>query len=129
MKFMFPIVALSLLVTACSTSPSDSKIQKKLIGTWTTDFPSPGVARATVENKADGTYVFTRSAYPANAVAEQGTWQVKGGFFIATPTKTPWPSDPATFEVWSNKVVRMDAYKMVLLPCGGETNEFVFHKK
>jgi hypothetical protein len=129
MKFMFPVVALSLLVTACSTSPSDSKIQKKLIGTWTTDFPSPGVARATVENKADGTYLLTRSANQANAMAEQGTWQVKGGFFIATPTKTPWPSDPATFEVWSNKVVGIDAYKMVLLNSGEATNELVFHKQ
>jgi hypothetical protein len=129
MKFMFPIVATSLLVTACSTNQSDSKIQKKLIGTWTTDFPSPRVTRDMVENKADGTYVFTRSANPANAVAEEGTWQVKAGFFIATPTKTPWPNDPATFGAWSNKVVAIDAHKMVLSPCGGETNEFVFHKR
>lgn len=129
MNFMFPIVALSLLVTACSTSPSDPEIQKKLTGTWTTDFPSAGVAKATIKNKADSTYELTRSANPANAVAEQGTWQVKGGFFIATPTKTPWPSDPATFEVWSNNVVGLDAHKMVLLNSGEATNELVFHKQ
>jgi hypothetical protein len=126
---MFPIVALSLLLTACSTGPSDPKIQQKLIGTWTTDFPSPRVAKETVESKADGTYVLTRSANPTNAITEEGTWQVKGGFFIATATKTPWPNDPATFEVWSNKVVGIDAHKMVLLNSGEATNELVFHKQ
>ena len=128
MKFMFPIVALSMLVTGCSTS-RDSKIQQKLIGTWTTDFPSPGVAKETLENKAGGTYMLTRSANATNAVTEEGAWQVKGGFLIATPTKTPWPNDPATFEVWSNKVVSIGDYKLVLLNCGGETNGFVFYKK
>jgi hypothetical protein len=129
MKCMFPIIALSVLVTACRTSPSASQTQQNLIGTWTTEFSSPRVAKETIKNKADGTYVLTRSVDSTNAVTEEGAWQVKGGFFIATPTRTPWPDDPATFEVWSNKVVAIDNHKMALLNCGGETNELVFHKK
>ncbi len=129
MKFISPILALSVLAAACSTSPGDSKIQQKLVGTWTTDSPSPGIGNETVNNRADGTYVLIRSANATNAITEEGTWQVKGGFFIATPTKTPWPDDPATFEVWSNKVLRIDAGKMVLLNSSGEAGDLVFHKK
>ena len=127
MKFTCPIVALSMLLTACRTTPSDSTIQQEFVGTWT--FTVDGVNFRTFENNKDGSYVIETPISPTNAARakEKGTWQVKGGFVIGTPTRAAWPED--TLQVWSNKVVSIGDNRMVLLTPGGRTNVITLHKE
>ena len=108
------IVVSMLLLCGCSRTPSDAEIQKLLVGTWRSDQePSK-----TIQNKPDGSYTLQLARGGSNVIAE-GTWQVKAGFVIATMTNAPsWfgPQDPvARQRAESNKVVSIDAHKMVFL--------------
>ena len=111
-----PAIALSILLTGCNMSLTDSEIRQKLIGTWIADSD----ALSTVEHKADGTFVVWRGS----AVTAEGTWYVKGGFMIGTFTNAN-----ATVQVESNKVVSVGRYKLVTLNSRGGTNELGYHKK
>jgi len=119
MRFASSIIALCLLLTACSMSPSDSEIRQKVTGTW---IPDSDATRAS-EIKPDGSFVVRCD----NAVRAEGTWCVKGGVLISTVTNAPPPH--ATLEVWRDKVVSIDRYKMVMVALNAGTNEFVTRKQ
>jgi len=123
------LIAMSMvLLSGCSRTPSDAAIQKLLVGTWRLDQePSK-----TVENKADGSYTLLLVRGGSNVVVE-GTWQVKGGFVIATMTNAPpWygPQNPAARRnAESNKVVSIDGHKAVFLSSQDGTTRLSAHRQ
>jgi hypothetical protein len=103
MKFAITILTLSLFLAGCGTKPSDSTLQQRLVGTWTTELDNSRV----IEVKQDGTYASRRIVNGTNATAE-GTWQVRDGYVIGTVTKVSasWPD--AESGTLSNRIYRLD---------------------
>lgn len=111
MKSILTLFALSLLLTACTTTTSDAAIRRHMIGVWSLDSDPTKV----IENRADGSYVMKRSGIET----VKGTWQVKNGYAIGTVTNA-FRQDGA-FQVESNKVLRILGDEMVVLSIDGHT--------
>ncbi len=125
MKIAFQLLALGLLLAACSTVPGDARIRQKLVGTWKT-------SRGTTENRPDGSYVhkFTINAPHRGTkdLTEEGTWQVKDGYIFVTVTNEPWPN--TDHSVLRLKVISVDAHALVLRDDDKHmTNELVAHRQ
>jgi hypothetical protein len=93
MKFTPIIVALSLLLTACSRQ--DSKLSKQIVGTWTST--SNGKS-GTIVYAPDGSFSMTTQS-PSDANALSGIWQIKDSILIVTFTNSPNMSRLAGWEV------------------------------
>ena len=78
MKISFTLLALVLLLPACSKSPSDPTIRQKIVGAW--DIDSEPV---TLTIGLDGRWSKTDSN---KHTQDGGTWQVSGGDFIVMST-------------------------------------------
>ncbi len=80
MRFTLGILALSLLLTACSQR--DTLLGQQIAGTWTRE----GASTVTI-TPGGGFYVISRKPDHTNFFA--GTWQVRGGIFVMTMTNGP----------------------------------------
>jgi heat shock protein HslJ len=79
MKYPLIILALSLLMTACSRQ--DSTFNKKIVGGWRT------VMGDTVTFNTDGSFRGTElNVNPPRTNDYIGTWQISGGILTITPT-------------------------------------------
>jgi hypothetical protein len=116
MKTTLQLLALSLLLAACSTVPSDARIQQKLIGSWK-------MGRGTTTFESDGSWIhkFTVNVTDKGFqdLTNEGTWQVKGGILDVTMTKTSWPNPELGVE--HLKIVHVDDHELVFYP-GDKTN-------
>ena len=86
MKNILPLIAVTLLLTACSRHPSDAQVRQSLPGTWTWERDN---IRCTNTIAADGTFDYQLVyLYAEGAQKHQvdGAWQVKDGVLIETIT-------------------------------------------
>jgi len=109
MKIALQLLLLITILTACSTVPSDARIQQKIVGTWK-------AGRGTTENRPDGSYVHQFRINVTNEgmkdLTEEGTWRIENGYLITTITNEPWPdADHAPLRF---KVVSIDDHKLVV---------------
>jgi hypothetical protein len=134
MKSTLSIIALSLLLTACSKSPSDSQIRQKFIGTWKPD-ASPAVFTAYPDGDlkivktnilafAEGSHTeFVRT----NSTMHE-TWKVENGFVIWIYTNVMSVNPQGRIMVVRYKVVRIDDHEMVSC-IEGQTNLLTAHRQ
>src|ERR1039458_1492757 len=117
MRFISTLFALSLLLTACTTTTSDSTIRRRMIGVWSSD-SQPGKI---IENKSDGTMVVS-----IDGVEKTFKWQVQNGYTIQGPMEDWSRANPSLIE--SNKVLSVSGDKAVLLSIDGYTL-LTFHRQ
>jgi hypothetical protein len=118
MKFIPALFALSLLLTACATTTSDSAIRRRLVGVWSSD-SNPGKV---IEYRSDGTVVVKMNGMET----ARGRWQVTTGYIIQGPAEALAQGSHAQTE--SNKVVSVVANKAVLLSIDGHI-QLTFHRQ
>ena len=110
MKFTLYLFTLSLLLTSCSKSPSDSQIRHKLVGTWR-------VNSGVLTVYPNGELKIVRGTNVIDA-----HWRVEGGFLIQTPIAIDG-SDPS--EAYAHderyKIVRINGHELVC-QVDGRTN-------
>ena len=111
MKTILTLFTLSVLLSACSTTTSDTAIRRRMVGVWSVDSDPTKV----IENRADGSYVMKRSGIET----VKGTWKVKNGYAIGTVTNASRLD--GNFQVESNKVLTILGDKMVVLSIDGHT--------
>jgi hypothetical protein len=111
MKYTLILFALSLSLTACKTTTSDTAIRRQIVGLWSLDSSLDKV----IENKSDGTIVVRINGVET----ARGTWQVKDGFII---------EELGSSIVESNKIVSVSGDKMVVLSIDGHT-QLTFNKQ
>jgi hypothetical protein len=111
MKNILPLIAVSLLLTACTRTLSDASIHRRVVGTWLVEGSQPV---KTVEMKSDGTTVVRKDGVETAT----GAWQVKDGYMIV--------QDIGHAE--TNKVLSISGDKMVVLGIDGQT-QFSLHKQ
>ena len=119
MKFILYLFTLSLLLTSCSKSPSDSQIRHKFVGTWKANSSTLTVAPSGELKIVRGT----------NEIDAQ--WRVEGGFVIQTPIAINGsdPSDAYAHEE-RYKIVRINGHELVCqIVMGGRTNLFTAYKQ
>ncbi len=104
MKSILAIIALSLLLTGCTTRTSDSAIRREVVGVWTLA-SAPGKV---IVNKPDGTILVRIEGVETL----RGRWQVKDGYII---------EGIGSSTVESNKVLRVSGDEMVVLSIDGHT--------
>jgi hypothetical protein len=118
MKFIPTLFALSLLLTACTTTTSDTAIRRQMVGVWSLD-SRPGKI---VENKSDGTIVVKIDGVET----ANGTWRVENGYMIEGPSDAS--SQASHTHTETNKVLRVSGDKEVLLSIDGHT-QLTFHRQ
>ncbi|HZR18700.1 MAG TPA: hypothetical protein VFE51_15515 [Verrucomicrobiae bacterium] len=111
MKYTLILFALSLSVTACTTTTSDTAIRRQIVGLWSLD-SHPGKV---VENKSDGTIVVRTDGVET----ARGTWQIKDGYIV---------DGIGSSTVESNKIVSVSGDKVVVLSIDGHT-QLTFNKQ
>jgi len=111
MKYLPPMVALSLLLTACTKTTSDSAVSRQMIGSWSLD-SRPGKV---IENKADGTIVVRIDGIET----ARGKWLVKDGYLIG---------GVGSGTVESNKILSVSGDKLVVFSIDGHT-QLTFNKQ
>lgn len=118
MKSILTLLALGLLLTACSTTMSDASIHSRWAGVWTLD-SHPGKV---VENRSDGTLIVKTDG----AETARGRWLVSNGFVIAGPSGDWSQANPSKIE--TNKVLSISGDKAVLLSIDGQT-QLTLHRQ
>ena len=109
MKFTPIILALSLLLTACSRH--DTKLAKQIAGTWAGEAEAGTMAFA-----PNGSFVIAKKS-DTNIFA--GTWQIKDGDLIMTLTNAPIiHGHSLAGGVTRCKIVSMDAHQFVYSSAG-----------
>jgi hypothetical protein len=90
MKCPLIILALSLLMTACSRQ--DAKLSKQIVGTWSSS------SQHSMETYApDGTFLtLVQMQNKTNVYA--GTWQITNGIMVETYTNAPFHLTGQTFQ-------------------------------
>ena len=111
MKYIPTLVALSLLLTACTKTTSDTAIRRQMVGSWSLD-SRPGKV---IENKSDGTIVVRIDGVES----ARGKWQVKDGYMI---------EGIGSSTVESNKILSVSGGKIVVLSIDGHT-QLTFNKQ
>ena len=124
MKYILPMLTLSLLLTACGKNPSDDDIRQKLVGAWK---PNSGAADLITVN-ADGSVLTKYASVGTNSLRgeiERGTWQVHNGFVIVTSTN----ADGSASYMDSNKVIRINERECVLQDDEDQTKSEILRKQ
>jgi hypothetical protein len=110
MKITFQLFALTILLAACSSVPSDAQLRHKLIGTWIG--PSDNLE---MTMSSDGSYVskFTREGMNYDY---EGTWKIKDGFLITTLTANNSTNAKHTMHIGSVesfRIVHVDDQELI----------------
>jgi hypothetical protein len=113
MKIILPLFAVSILLTACSKTPSDAAIRRQIVGTWTP------TSSNTMTIYPDGHLKIIRTDYTF-----EGKWIVDGGYLIETLTNFPSPGvNEKVSHVLRYEIVRIDDHELAChIP--GQTNLF-----
>lgn len=121
MKFAFPFVLLSLLLTACDRH--DPKPRNPLVGTWART--NSGYLTLV----ADGTFHSRWTNFSAKPTIDwsyDGTWEVEAGSLVCVITKARARNTTNAAAVGSVErytIVRVDKDRLVT-ESGGQTNSF-----
>ena len=128
MKYTLPILALSVLLTACSHR-SDAEIRKSLPGAWHfVQAPSSSTGDRsifTIAANGDFTNDVVRSDGTL-AVETAGTFQVQDGYLVGTVTKSSQKQQHVPF-VLRAKIYQADESEMII-GIDGTTNRITIKK-
>jgi hypothetical protein len=106
MKTAFTVLALGLLLTACSRR--DATQSHQIAGSWISTRSG-----AEMVISSDGSWL-TRNIVPGHTNTFSGTWQTNDGFFIMTLTNSPNPNRPASSaDVVRYKIIRVDEHQFI----------------
>ena len=126
MKWTLPILALSILLTACGHQ-SDAQIRKNLPGAWHFVEASSNQDRSIFSISSSGDFTNDSIRPDGTVVVETaGTFQVQDGYLIGTVTKSSQKGQKVPF-VLRTKIVRADDREMVIV-ADGTTNEITIKK-
>ena len=113
MKIASTVVALGLLLTACSRH--DSQPSLRITGTDKYEATGAGVEMAI---SPDGSW-FTRNTAAGHTNTYSGTWQIEDGFLVMTLTNSPNPNHPASAEdIVRFKIVHLDKHQLIYKDSG-----------
>jgi hypothetical protein len=107
MRFLFSVLSLVLLTTACSQS--DREMRQRIPGTWVPDF-NPDFAWR-VEGSGHFCKLYKGGKQPEGWTAE-GTWQLTKRRLVFTTTNAP-REDYGLVEDF--RIVRIDEHEMIVL--------------
>ena len=115
MKWTLPILALSILLTACGHQ-SDAQIRKNLPGAWHFVEASSNQDRSIFSISSSGDFTNDSIRPDGTVVVETaGTFQVQDGYLIGTVTKSSQNMGRLP-HVFRAKILQADSKKMVILP-------------
>src|SRR5215471_3532090 len=103
MRFILPLSALGLLLTACTTT-SDASIRRHVVGVWSSDSQQGKIG----ELKSDGTMVVRING----ADTARGKSLVSNGYLIEGPAEDWSQVNPSLIE--SNKILSISTDKAIL---------------
>jgi hypothetical protein len=118
MKSILMLFALSLLLTSCATTTSDTATHSRLIGVWSSD-SRPG---RVIELRSDGTILVKKDGVET----ARGTWRVENGYIIQEPVDAS--SQTSHTQAETNKVLSVSGDKAVLMSIDGHT-QLAFHRQ
>jgi hypothetical protein len=124
MKIKVIFVFLCMGLAACSTVTKDAKIRQDLPGIWVADWDPSRI----IEVKPDGTCASKFTVNLTNMLTFAGCWQVERGIVRFTVTNASNARPGAVGEVEANKVVSIDAQKLVVLSRDGE-DQLTMHRR
>ena len=106
MKIAFPVLALGLVLTACSRH--DAKPTQQIVGSWTS-----ASAGTIMTISPDGSWLL-RNMASGHTNTFAGTWQIKDGFFTMMMTNSPNPNRPSSVgDVVRYKIVHVDEHQFI----------------
>ena len=110
MKFTPIILALSLLLTACSGP--DAKLSRQIVGTWTHhDYGGQTEYVYAPNGSFSGDTTITETQSRTNAFA--GTWRIQDGVLILTYTNVPEQSLASAGTVLRYKIRQVDDHQLL----------------
>jgi hypothetical protein len=125
MKNILTLIAVSLLLTACSKHSSDAQVRQMLPGTWVVS--SGGSVQYTNIIGADTRYAYQHADPKTGSVVDfEGTLQVSDGYLMDTMTKCS-RTNVQVPHVYRGRIVRADSREMVFAFDGG-TSAVQFRK-
>ena len=120
MKVAFTVLAMGLLLTACSRH--DAKPSQQITGSWTstrsgaelTISPDGSWLQRNMDPGHTNTFSGTLQIVPGHTYTFSGTWQIVDGFFIMTTTNSPNPNRPASAgDVVRFKIIHLDEHQFI----------------
>ena len=114
MKATIIIVAVTLLLTGCSRTPSDAEIRQKISGDWTPDFDTNFTWK--IDQKPEGHFSKICSYFAngaTNGWTEVGNWHLTNGGLYFSMTNVDWPNYKVPDEHY--RVLRIDDHEMILM--------------
>src|SRR5882724_12090062 len=117
-KLVLSILTLCMLLVACRrSSPADSALRQKIVGTW--EMPrKDGASVGFTTFAANGNFVHkstNRWATGSKEFSYEGTWQLQDGILIFTYKKTSEPKYMPVGKVERCQVIRAEDRDLVLL--------------
>jgi hypothetical protein len=119
-KLVLSILTFCMLLVACRrSSPTDSALRQKIVGTWQISYGVTILA-------ANGNFVCkatNRWSTGSKEFSYEGTWQLQDGILIFTYTKTSEPKYMPVGKVERCQVIRAEEQELALFfPSENETN-------
>ena len=131
MKNILPLIAISLLLTACSKHRSDAQVRQMLPGTWAVSFGDSSVQVGggyTNIIGADGRYAYQLINPTTGGVVDvEGTFQVSDGYLIDTMTKCS-RTNVQVPHIYRGRIVRADSREMVFAFIDGGAGDCHYRK-
>ena len=126
-KLVLSILTFCMLLVACRrSSPADSALHQKIVGTWAWTPVEAQTSGGVTTFAANGNFVFkgtNRWATGAKEFSYEGTWQIQDGILIFTLTKTSEPKYMPVGKVDRCKIIRADDRDLMLFaPSENSTN-------
>jgi hypothetical protein len=122
MKHTTIILALSLLLTACSRH--DAEFTKQIPGTWKQELSS---FTNTLTIVPDGSFSFSRTILTNNDFdfTNTGTWVIRGGRIVMTATNQIGAHPLPLGAFFKAEIVHLDDHTWVFKMDDGHTNSFI----
>jgi hypothetical protein len=124
MKITIIFIAVSLLLTACSRTPSDAEIRQKISGVWTPDFNTDFTWK--IDQKPDGHFSKLYNDGKTIEWTEDGSWHITNGVIYFAMTNTDWPNHTVPDEYY--RVLHIEDREMILISIGSDIS-FKVHKR
>jgi hypothetical protein len=121
MKYTPTILALSLLLTACSRH--DAEFTKQIPGTWKQELRTYTNTLTIVPN---GSFSFSRfTTNDQDTFTNTGTWRIRGGGIVMTATKQIGAHPLPLGDFFKAKIIHLDDHLWVFKMDDGITNSFI----
>jgi len=126
-KTTIQILAVTILLTACNKTTSDSDIRQKIVGAWTPVSSSGHSRAADTEMRSDGSYTLKWNS--DTNVLVQGNWNVKDGIVTFTNTNIVGAGRTNFAAIQHYKIVRIESREMVFCSSDYSANPTTFERK